>query len=71
MQLGLPMPIINHTQKKSGRGRGLAELPKTWRFPYDIYAMAVASSFKFGIQLGFSEAIIKSHTEQNVRVALA
>ena len=43
-------------QKKRGRGPGLGELPKMWRFPFNINTMAEASDFKFGIQLGFAKA---------------
>jgi len=35
---------------------GLRELPKIWRFPFSISAMAEASDFKFGTQLGFAKA---------------
>jgi len=41
---------------KSGRGPGLAELPKIWRFAFNICTMAEASDFKFGTQLGFVNA---------------
>jgi len=37
-------------------GLGLGELPKSLGFPYNISAMAGASDFKFGMQLGFSKA---------------
>ena len=32
------------------------ELPKIWGFPFNIYATAEASDFKFGTQLGFAKA---------------
>ena len=56
---GLPRPIKNPTQKKSGCCPGLGQLPKIWRFPFNIYAMAEASDFKFGTQLGFPTSSYK------------
>jgi len=41
---------------KTGRGPGLGELPKIWKFPFNICTMAEASDFKFGTQLGFAKA---------------
>jgi len=49
---------------KSGRGPKLGELPKIWRFPFNIYAMAEASDFKIGTQYNLPRPIIKSHTEE-------
>ena len=43
-------------RKKSGRGPGLAELPKIFGFPFDISVIDEASDFKFGTQLGFAKA---------------
>jgi len=40
------MPIIKSHPE-------LGELPKIWRFVLNIYAMAEAIDFKFGVQLGF------------------
>jgi len=34
----------------------LGELLEIWGFPFKISAMAEASDFKFGIQLGFAKA---------------
>jgi len=42
--------------KKSGRGHGLGELPKILEFPFNIFATAEASDFKFGTPFGFSKA---------------
>jgi len=49
---------------KSGRGSGLGKLPKTLGFPFNISATAEASDYKFGMQLEFAKAIIKSHSEE-------
>jgi len=54
--LGLPRPIIKSHQRKSGRGHGLRERPKILGFPYNIFATAEASEFKFGIRFGISKA---------------
>jgi len=35
-------------RRKSGRGVWLGELFKIWGFPFNIFAMAAASDFKFG-----------------------
>jgi len=43
-------------REKSEGGLGLRELPKILGFPYNISAMAGASEFKFGAQLGFAKA---------------
>jgi len=39
-------------------------------FPFNIFATAEASDFEFGRQLGFANAIIKSHPEEKVIVAV-
>ena len=49
-------PSENHTKRKSGLGRGLGELFKILEFPFNIFATAKASDFKFGMQFGFSKA---------------
>jgi len=36
--------------------------PKIWQFPINISAMAEASNFKFGVQLGFATTHHKEHT---------
>jgi len=41
---------------KRGRGPGLGELSKIWRFSFNILTMAEASGFKFGTRLGFAMA---------------
>jgi len=53
---GLPRPIIKCHQKKSGCGPGPRELPEIWGFPFNIFATAAVSDFKFGTQLGFAKA---------------
>jgi len=42
-------------QKKSGCGPGLGKLPEICGFPFNIFATAEASDFKFGTQLGFAK----------------
>jgi len=70
--LGLPKPIKNHIQKKSGRDVGQKELPKFegCPLPFDAYAMAETSDFKFSIHSGFAKAHHKNHTQKKVGVAL-
>ena len=48
-------PSSNPTRWKSGCGPGLGELPEIWGFPFNISAMAEASDYKLGIQLGFAK----------------
>jgi len=38
------------------KGPGLEELPKIWRFPFNIYIMAESCDFKFSTQLGYAKA---------------
>jgi len=53
---GLPRPIIKpHPEEKSGRGPGLGNLPKIWRF-FNICATAEVSNFKFCMLLVFAKA---------------
>ena len=59
-----------YTQKKSGRGNGLGELPKILELPFNIFEKVEASDFKFGMQLGFSEAHHKITPRDKVGVAL-
>jgi len=54
--LGLPRAIIKSHQEKKWAGHGLEELPKILLFPFNIFAAAEASDFKFGMQFGFSKA---------------
>jgi len=44
--------------------------PKHLEVPFNIYVIAEASDFKFGLQVGFAKARHKSPTKQNVSVAL-
>jgi len=50
------MAIIKSHQEKSGCGRRLGELPKILEYPFNIFATAEASNFKFGMQFGLSKA---------------
>jgi len=50
--------------------RQLGELPKIWGFLFNIYAMAEASDFKFGTQLGFAKPHHKDTTSGKVGVVL-
>jgi len=55
-------------QKKNGRGCGLGELRKIWRFPCNILAIPEASDFTFGMRLGFAKAHHKiAHRTKSVR----
>jgi len=54
---GLPRPIIkSHREEKGGVTSRIGELPKIWRFPFNIYIVAEASNFIIGMQLGFVKA---------------
>jgi len=55
---------------KSRRGPGLGKLPKILGFPFNIFATAEVSDFKLVRGLGLPRAIIKSHPEGNMGVAL-
>ena len=46
----------NPTRRKSGCCPGLGKLPEIWGFPFNISAIAEASDFKFGTQLGSVKA---------------
>ena len=68
---GLPGLSSNFTRRKSGSGPGLGELPKIWRFPFNICTMAEASNFKFGTQVGFAKAHHKITPIEKSGMALA
>ena len=70
MHLGFAKGHQNHTKRKSGRGHGIAELPNILEFPFNIFATAEASDFKFGTQLGFAKAHHKITPRGEVGVAL-
>ena len=56
MQLGFAKAHHKITpREKNGRGLGLGKLPKILGFPFNISAMAEASYFKFGMQLGYAK----------------
>jgi len=58
----LPSPSQNTTQKKSGCGHELGELPKNSGFPLNICAMAESIDFEFGTQFRWPiRPIIISH----------
>jgi len=48
-------PSYNCIQRKSWRGPELRELPKIWRFFFNIYATAEARDFKFDILVRFGQ----------------
>jgi len=57
MQLGFAKAHHqNPAIRKSGCGPELGELPEIRGFPFNVSAMAEASDFKFGTQLGFAKA---------------
>jgi len=62
--------VFTARPKKSGCGLGLGELLKILGFPYDIYATAGASDFKFGMLLEFAKAQHKTTPKGKVGVAL-
>jgi len=49
---------------------GLGELPKMWRFPFNIYAMAEASDFKILMRLWFAKAHHKITHQRKVHRAM-
>jgi len=49
-------PSANLTRRKSGYRPGLGEFPEICGFPFNMTAMAEASDFQFGTQLGFAKA---------------
>jgi len=51
-----PRPITKLHPGKQWAWLGLGELPQILGFPYNIFATAGASDFKFGAQLGFAKA---------------
>ena len=51
-------------KEKSWCGPGLGELLKISVFPFNIFATAEASAFKFGTQLGFAKANHKTTPEK-------
>jgi len=53
---------------KNGHGPGLGELPKIFRFHFNIYTMADARDFKFGTQLVFANAHHKTATRGKIGV---
>jgi len=55
VQLGFAEAHHKITRRKKG-GPRLGELSKFWWFPCNIYPVAEAIDFKFGIQLGIAKA---------------
>jgi len=49
------VPSSNPTKTKNGCGPGLGEFPKILGSPFNIFATAKASDFKFGTHLGFAK----------------
>ena len=68
---GLPSSIIESHQNKNGCGPGLEEeLPKIFGSPFNIYATAEASDFKFSTQLRFAKAHHQINPEEKVVAGL-
>jgi len=63
-------PSQNPTQKKKWAWSWARELPKILGFPFNIFATAEASDFKFGTRLGFVKAHHKITSKGKVGVAL-
>jgi len=57
-------------RRKDGHGPGLAELPKSWGFPFNIYTMAAAMDIKFGTQSRFAKCHHKTTPRGKVSVTL-
>ena len=63
-KLGTQHGVCQITRRRKGRhGPGLGELPKIWKFFFNIYTMAEASDFKFCNSLGLPKPII-NHTHR-------
>jgi len=63
--LGFPRSIIkSHPFEKVVMALGLESSAKILWFPFNIYTMAEVIHFKFGTQLGFSNAHHKPHPEE-------
>ena len=67
---GFPRLILKCTRRKSGCGPALGELPEIWGFPFNIFATAEASDFKFYTQLEFAKALYKITLRGKVGMAL-
>ena len=67
----LPKPTRKSHPEEKWAGHGLGELPKILGFPFNISAMAEASDFKFGMQLGFAKAHHKITPRGKMGLALA
>ena len=55
-RLGFAKDHHEITRRRKGGGAGLRDLPKIWRFLFNICRMAEAIMFKFGTQLEFVKA---------------
>ena len=53
---GLPRPIIKSHAEEKWAWPCAREAPQNFGVPFNISAMAEASEFKFGVQLGFAKA---------------
>jgi len=60
----------NLTLKKQSAWPWARGAPQNLEVPLNISTTAEAIDFKFGMQVGFAKAIIKSHPEEKVGVAL-
>jgi len=69
-QLGFANSHHKITCRRNGGMSWVRELPKIWRFHFNIYTMAEARDFKFGIQLTFAKAHHKTTPRGKVGVAL-
>jgi len=65
---GLPRAIIKPYAEEKGRGPGIGELPKVWKFPLNVYTMAEAMSSNLLHSLSLPRPIIKSYPYQKVRI---
>jgi len=68
--LGLPRAIIKSHQEKKWAWPWARGDPQNFGFPFNIFATAEASDFKFGMQLGFVKAHHKITRRRKVGVAL-
>ena len=53
---GLPRNIKKSHAEEKGAWPWTRELPKIWKFPFNIYTMAEASNFKIGTRLRLAKA---------------
>jgi len=65
------MPVTKLHPENSGRGPGLGKLPKILEFPFNIFATAEASDFKFGEHFEFAKGHHKITPREKVGITIS